>query len=100
MILVEGVLLFADETLVELCDMRIFCTASEEIRYRRRLGRDVVERGRTAESVQTQWRETVMPMHRQFVEPARDTSHLVIDSEQDFDETVQSLATQIRCAVG
>lgn len=77
-ILAEGILLFAEERLRELFDMRIFVDTDDDVRFIRRLQRDTTERGRTPDSVIHQWMHTVRPMHLQFVEPTRRYAHVII----------------------
>jgi uridine kinase len=77
-ILVEGILIFADRALRELFDIKIFVDTDSDLRVLRRLQRDVAERGRTVESVVTQYLETVRPMHLEFVEPSKRYADVII----------------------
>ena len=77
-ILVEGILIFVDRALRELFDIRIFVDTDSDIRFIRRLQRDIAERGRTRESVVNQYLETVRPMHLEFVEPSKRYADLII----------------------
>ena len=77
-ILVEGILIFSEPKLRDLCDMRIFVDADADIRFIRRLQRDIEERGRSAESVIKQYLSTVRPMHLEFVEPSKRYAHVII----------------------
>lgn len=77
-ILVEGILIFAEKDLRELMDIRIFVDADADIRLIRRLRRDVSERGRTPESVIEQYLATVRPMHLDFVEPSKRYADIII----------------------
>lgn len=77
-ILVEGILIFADRTLRELFDIKIFVDTDADIRFIRRLQRDIAERGRTVESVIAQYQDTVRPMHLEFVEPSKRYADLII----------------------
>ncbi|NOZ50426.1 MAG: uridine kinase [Chloroflexi bacterium] len=77
-ILVEGILVFADEELRDLMDIKIFVDTDADIRFIRRLLRDLHERGRTVESVIEQYQTTVRPMHLKFVEPAKRYADVVI----------------------
>lgn len=77
-ILIEGILLFAEEELRKLFDIKIFVDIDADIRFIRRLQRDIVERGRTIESVIDQYLTTVRPMHLQFVEPSRRYADVII----------------------
>jgi len=77
-ILVEGILIFAEPALRDLFDMRIFVDADADIRFIRRLQRDLEERGRVAEAVIKQYLSTVRPMHLEFVEPSKRYAHVII----------------------
>jgi uridine kinase len=77
-ILVEGILIFADEALRSLMDIRIFVDTDADIRLCRRIKRDVNKRGRTLESVLTQYQTTVKPMHEKYVEPSKRYADLVV----------------------
>ena len=68
-VIVEGILIFAEPRLLEQMDIKVFVDTPDDIRFIRRLRRDIAERGRTAESVIEQYLATVRPMHMQFVEP-------------------------------
>ena len=77
-ILVEGILIFADKQLRDLMDIRIFVDADADIRICRRMKRDVNKRGRSIESVITQYQQTVKPMHEKYVEPSKKYAHIVV----------------------
>ncbi len=77
-VLVEGILIFAEESLRDLLDMRIFVDTDADLRFIRRLRRDVDERGRTLESVVTQYLNTVRPMHLDFVEPSKRYADIIV----------------------
>ena len=77
-IIVEGILIFADEELRDLMDIRIFVDTDADVRLCRRIKRDVNKRGRTLESVLTQYQETVKPMHEKYVEPSKKFANLVV----------------------
>jgi len=77
-ILVEGILIFAETQLRELFDIKIFVDTDADLRFIRRLRRDIAERGRTAESVIDQYLGTVRPMHMQFVEPSKRHADVII----------------------
>ena len=77
-ILVEGILIFAEPELRKLFDIKIFVDTDADIRFIRRLRRDIVERGRTAESVIKQYLETVRPMHLEFVEPSKRYADVIV----------------------
>lgn len=77
-ILVEGILIFADPRLCEQMDIRIFVDADDDVRLCRRIKRDVSKRGRTMDSVISQYLDTVKPMHERFVEPSKKNANLVV----------------------
>jgi uridine kinase len=77
-ILVEGLLIFAEARLRELFDVKIFVDTDNDIRFIRRLRRDIAERGRTMESVIDQYLSTVRPMHLEFVEPSKRYADVII----------------------
>ena len=76
-IIVEGILIFADEALRDLMDIKIFVDTDADVRLCRRIKRDVNKRGRTLESVLTQYQTTVKPMHEKYVEPSKKYADLV-----------------------
>jgi len=77
-ILVEGILIFVDKPLRDLFDVKIFVDTDSDIRFIRRLQRDIAERGRTTESVIKQYQTTVRPMHLEFVEPSKRYADVII----------------------
>ena len=77
-IIVEGILIFENEPLRELMDIKIFVDTDADVRLCRRIKRDVNKRGRTLESVLTQYQETVKPMHEKYVEPSKKYADLVV----------------------
>lgn len=77
-IIVEGILIFADPDLRELMDIKIFVDTDTDVRLCRRIRRDVNKRGRTLESVLTQYLTTVKPMHEKYVEPSKKYADLVV----------------------
>jgi uridine kinase len=77
-ILVEGILVLASEALREQMDLRLYVETDADVRFIRRLRRDIDERGRSPESVIQQWEATVRPMHLQFVEPTKRHADLII----------------------
>lgn len=77
-IVVEGILIFADATLRTLFDVKIFVDTDADVRLMRRLQRDITERGRTVESVIKQYQSTVRPMHLEFVEPSKRYADVII----------------------
>ncbi len=77
-IIIEGILIFNDARLLEEMDIKVFVDTPDDIRFIRRLRRDVAERGRTVESVIEQYLNSVRPMHMQFVEPSKRYADVII----------------------
>ena len=77
-ILVEGILIFENKELCSQMDIKIFVDTDADVRLCRRIKRDVAKRGRSIESVLTQYLTTVKPMHEQFVEPSKKNADLVV----------------------
>ncbi|MDP9801374.1 uridine kinase [Arcanobacterium wilhelmae] len=77
-ILVEGILIFHDPRMCELFDVKIFVDTDADVRIMRRIKRDVLERGRSIESVEAQYLTTVKPMHELYVEPSKRRADLIV----------------------
>lgn len=77
-IIVEGILIFENKELRDPCDIKVFIDTDADVRIIRRIIRDVNERGRTLESIVTQYLTTVKPMHEQFVEPSKKFADIII----------------------
>jgi len=74
----EGILIFVDPALRDLMDIKLFIDADPDVRFIRRLRRDLVERGRSVDSIIRQYEESVRPMHQQFVEPSKRYADVII----------------------
>lgn len=77
-ILVEGILIFAEPALSNLMDIRVFVDADADVRLARRVLRDTEKRGRTVRSVVEQWQNTVKPMHEKYVEPSKKNADIIV----------------------
>src|SRR5699024_4367294 len=77
-LIVEGILLFAEPKLCDLLDIRLYVDTDADVRILRRIRRDVVERGRSLESVEAQYLATVKPMHDLYVEPSKRKADLIV----------------------
>jgi uridine kinase len=95
-IMVEGILIFTDERLRELFDVLIYVDTDADIRFIRRLERDIRERGRTVDSTVHQWLNTVRPMHLQFVEPSKRYAHVIIPEGGHNEPAMEMVEARIR----
>ncbi len=95
-IIVEGILIFADAPLRELMDVKVFVDTDDDTRFIRRLKRDVAERGRTMDSVIDQYLNTVKPMHLEFVEPTKRYADIIIPRGGHNVVAIDMLLTLIR----
>ncbi len=77
-IIVEGILIFADPAICGLLDIKLFVDTDADVRILRRIKRDVIERGRTLESVEKQYLETVKPMHELYVQPSKHNADIIV----------------------
>jgi uridine kinase len=91
-VILEGILIFSDSSLESRIHHKIFIDTAEDIRFHRRLRRDVKDRGRTPESVTERFKETVRPMHEQFVEPCKQRADRVISGEIPFEPVILELS--------
>ena len=94
-IMVEGILIFAEPALRALFDMKIFVDTDADLRFIRRLQRDVAERGRTPNSVIAQYLATVRPMHLEFVEPSKRYADLIIPEGGQNEVAIEMLTARI-----
>jgi uridine kinase len=95
-VIVEGILIFTDAALREQMDVKVFVDTDADIRFIRRLRRDVAERGRTMESVIEQYLTTVKPMHLEFVEPSKRYADVIIPQGGHNTVAIDMLLTLIR----
>ncbi|GIV69108.1 uridine kinase [Caldilinea sp.] len=98
-ILVEGILIFVEPALREMMDMRIFVDTDADIRFIRRLRRDMVERGRTLDSVVKQYLSTVRPMHMEFVEPSKRYADIIVPQGGDNRVAMEMIVSRIRAVL-
>jgi len=95
-ILVEGMLIFVDKALREMMDIKIYVDTADDLRFIRRLKRDVASRGRTVEHVIEQYLETVRPMHLEFVEPSKQWADIIIPRGGHNITAIQMVVAQIQ----
>ena len=89
-------LLFADEKLRGCFDLRLYVDTPADIRLLRRIERDQRERGRTLDSIRSQYLDTVRPGHERYIVPVKAYAHLVVNGMEDFTPVVDLLAAWIR----
>jgi len=99
-VIVEGILIFAEPRLLEQMDIKVFVDTPDDIRFIRRLRRDMDERGRTLESVIEQYMATVRPMHMQFVEPSKRYADVIIPEGGHNIVSIDLLSGKIRERLG
>jgi uridine kinase len=99
-VIVEGILILEDARLRELLDIKVFVDTDPDVRFIRRLRRDIVERGRSVESVVEQYMSTVRPMHLQFIEPTRRYADLVVPEGGDNEVAIDLLAARVHQLFG
>lgn len=97
-VVAEGILLFAFPELVERFQIRIFRAAPVELRFERRMARDVEERGRSVESVRSQFESSVSPMHDRFVEPSSVNAHRRVDHTESLEQVIDEMVELINTA--
>jgi len=95
-IIVEGILIFTDAALRGLMDIKVFVDTDDDIRFIRRLKRDVAERGRTMQSVIDQYLGTVKPMHLEFVAPSKRYADIIVPQGGHNAVAIDMLLTLIR----
>ncbi len=95
-IVVDGILLFVDERVRALCDVKIFVDADADVRLIRRIRRDIVARGRPLDEILDQYLSTVQPMHLQFVEPSKRYADVIIPGGGHNPVAIEMIAAQIQ----
>ena len=95
-IILEGVLLFTEQKLRDLLDIKVYVDTDDYLRFIRRMQRDIVERGRTVDSVVNQYMETVKPMYHQFVEPTKRYADIILPEGGANAVGIGMLEAQIR----
>lgn len=95
-VIVEGILIFSEPRILNLLDVKVFVDTPDDVRFIRRLQRDITERGRTAESVIAQYYATVRPMHFEFVEPSKRNADLIIPEGSNLDIGIEFICSKIR----
>ena len=100
LIIVEGILVLAEPSLRERMDIRIFVDADHDVRLMRRIRRDMIERGRTIQSILDQYENTVRPMHLEFVEPSKRQADIIIPRGGKNTVAIEMVLARIRAVLG
>lgn len=95
-VIVEGLFIFAFPAISDLIDLSVFVDCDADLRFERRLKRDVMERGIPEEKVFHQWKHHVIPAHKYHVKPYRKTADIVINNYESMDKGVEIIANHIR----
>lgn len=99
-IIVEGILVLEDERLRELMDIKLFVDTDDDIRIIRRIKRDMMERGRSLESIIDQYTSVVKPMYHQFIEPSKRYADIVIPEGVSNVVAIDLINTKIASILG
>lgn len=99
-IILEGILVLTDKRIRELADIKLYVDLDSDMRFIRRMERDIKERGRTVESVVDQYLKTVKPMHNQFVEPTKRYADVIIPNDHKHDVAVDIIVSKINTILG
>jgi uridine kinase len=99
-VVIDGILLLADERLRELCDVKVFVDTDADIRLVRRIRRDTELRGRTLESVLDQYLSSVQPMHLQFVEPSKRWADVIVPRGGSNTVAIEMIVAKIQRRLG
>lgn len=95
-VIVEGILIFAEPRVLDLLDVRVFVDTPDDVRLMRRLRRDITERGRTFDRTLEQYERTIRPMHFEFVEPSKRHADIILPEGSNTGITVDFLCSMVR----
>jgi uridine kinase len=98
-IIIDGILIFVEKRLRELMDIKIFVDTDADERLIRRIRRDILERGRSVETVMNQYLSTVKPMHLEFVEPSKHWADIIIPRGADNLVAIDMVVTKIKSMI-
>ncbi len=99
-IVIDGILLFVDDRVRDLCDVKVFVDADADIRLIRRIQRDLSARGRPLEEIIHQYLSTVQPMHLQFVEPSKRYADIIVPRGGHNSVAIEMIVAKIRQRLG
>jgi uridine kinase len=95
-VVVEGILIFAEPRVLDLIDIRIFVDTPDDVRLMRRMRRDINERGRSWEGTLDQYERTIRPMHFEFVEPSKRHANVIVPEGSNSGITIELLCSLVR----
>lgn len=95
-IILEGILVLSNEAIRNLMDIKVYVDTDDDIRFIRRLERDIKERGRSLDSVINQYLSTVKPMYHQFIEPTKRYADIIVPEGGENDVAIDMLTTKVR----
>lgn len=95
-IIIDGILIFVEKPLRDLMDIKIFLDTDADERLIRRIRRDILERGRSVDSVMTQYMNTVKPMHLEFVEPSKHWADIIIPRGAENAVAIDMVVTKVK----
>ncbi|MCR8969095.1 uridine kinase [Facklamia sp. 7083-14-GEN3] len=98
-LILEGILIFEDKLIRDLCDIKIYVDTEDDIRLSRRIKRDVIKRGRSVESVLEQYETVVKPMHHQFTEPTKRYADIIVPEGGHNHVAIDLLVTKINTII-
>ena len=98
--MIDGILLFVDEGVRNLCDVKVFVDADADVRLIRRIQRDVSSRGRPLNEIIDQYLSTVHPMHQQFVEPSKRYADIIVPRGGHNSIAIEMIVAKIRQRLG
>ncbi|MCB5259674.1 MAG: uridine kinase [Candidatus Cloacimonetes bacterium] len=90
-IILEGIFALYYKELLELSDLKIYVDTDADLRLARRIGRDIIDRGRNVENVLDQYLQTVKPSHEAFIEPSKKNADVIIPGDKEFDKVLYML---------
>lgn len=99
-ILIEGILLYTDKRIRDICNVKVFVDAPPDERLLRVIKRDIIERGRNIEQTLDRYIETVRPMHEQFIEPTKRFADIIVPLGGENTVAINILASTIRQKLG
>ena len=99
-IVIDGILLFAEQRMRDACDVKVFVDADADVRLIRRIRRDIADRGRPLEEILDQYLSTVQPMHLQFVEPSKRYADVIVPRGGHNEVAIEMLVAKVRSRIG